>query len=75
MSTAAAASPAAREPDFAGHPVVVLRGSAGVILAGRDSAKLEHAANELLRWDFLIGDERRRLGCCGRPNSRVTVGG
>ena len=55
--------------------MVVICGSAGIILAGRDSAKLEHTANELLRWDFLIGDERRRLGCCGRPNSRVTVGG
>lgn len=67
MSTAAAALPAAREPDLAGQPVVVIGGSAGirletprraraegpgVILAGRNSASLEHAASELPRWDF-----------------------
>ena len=62
MSTAAAASPAAREPDLAGQTVVVIGGSAGigleaarraraegagVILAGRDSARLQQAASEL----------------------------
>jgi hypothetical protein len=30
MSTAAAASPASREPDLAGQPVVVIGGSAGI---------------------------------------------
>jgi NAD(P)-dependent dehydrogenase (short-subunit alcohol dehydrogenase family) len=62
MSNAAAASPAAREPDLAGQTVVVIGGSAGigletarraraegagVILAGRDSARLQQAASEL----------------------------
>jgi NAD(P)-dependent dehydrogenase (short-subunit alcohol dehydrogenase family) len=62
MSTAAAASPASREPDLPGQTVVVIGGSAGigletarraraegagVILAGRNSARLEHAASEL----------------------------
>jgi NADP-dependent 3-hydroxy acid dehydrogenase YdfG len=62
MSTAAAASPAAREPDLPGQTVVVIDGSAGtgleparraraegagVILVNRHSARLQHAASEL----------------------------
>ncbi|MFF2244430.1 SDR family oxidoreductase [Arthrobacter sp. NPDC058130] len=62
MSTAAAAPAASREPDLSGQTVVVIGGSAGigletarraraegagVILAGRNSGRLEHAASEL----------------------------
>lgn len=62
MSTEAAASPASREPDLPGQTVVVIGGSAGigletarharaegagVILTGRDSTRLQHAASEL----------------------------
>lgn len=62
MITAAAARPAPRGPDLPGQTVVVIGGSAGigletarraraegagVILAGRDSTKLQDAASEL----------------------------
>jgi NAD(P)-dependent dehydrogenase (short-subunit alcohol dehydrogenase family) len=62
MSTEAAGPPSAREPELSGQTVVVIGGSAGiglatarraraegagVILSGRDSARLEHAASEV----------------------------
>jgi NAD(P)-dependent dehydrogenase (short-subunit alcohol dehydrogenase family) len=62
MSTAPAASPIHREPELLGQTVVVIGGSAGIgletarraraegaklILTGRDSERLQHAASEL----------------------------
>ncbi len=62
MSTAPAASPIQREPELLGQTVVVIGGSAGIgletarraraegaklILTGRDSERLQHAASEL----------------------------
>jgi len=62
MDTEAAAPPTAREPELLGQTVVVIGGSAGigletarrarregadVILTGRDSERLEHAASEV----------------------------
>jgi NAD(P)-dependent dehydrogenase (short-subunit alcohol dehydrogenase family) len=62
MSTAPAASPIQREPELLGQTVVVIGGSAGIgletarraraegaklILTGRDSERLQHAASEV----------------------------
>jgi len=45
MSTAAAASPAAREPDLAGQTVVVTGGSAGIGLEAARRARAEAPAS------------------------------
>jgi NAD(P)-dependent dehydrogenase (short-subunit alcohol dehydrogenase family) len=87
MSTAAAASPAAREPDLAGQTVVVTGGSAGigleaarraraegagVNLAGRDSARLQQAASELGALDTATPEDVAALAVHIMTNSALT---
>ena len=79
MSTVSIPSPIHREPELLGQTVVVIGGSAGigfetarraraegakVILTGRNTERLQHAASEV---DALsTAGLRRRGSCCSR---------